>query len=63
MKPKWAQPIFCSPHCSICENTDVYFEAMDSWIEEVELASEKASIRNWAVKRYCKECYFEYGGK
>ena len=64
--PTWAQPIFTpNPYCSICGNKDVYFEIMDSWVENIPLPFELdmyVECKSYGMKRYCKECFEEYGG-
>jgi len=61
--PKWAQPMFTeTPYCSVCNSADVYFEMLDSWVEKTEFQGKTFLINNWAMKRYCKDCFEEYGG-
>lgn len=63
--PKGLQPIFTNhPYCSICESQEVHFETMHQW-EEIYRCCEAGNVKilNWAMKRYCKECFEEYGGE
>ncbi len=63
-KPKWAQSILdTNPKCSICDNTDIHHECLDSWEETIYFTSTPVFVKHWAMKRYCQECYFEYGGE
>jgi hypothetical protein len=53
------------PNCTICDSPNVYFEE-HTFTEEEPKHSDDGSIMvsyNEMIKRYCKKCFKEYGGK
>lgn len=50
------------PCCSICEHPRVFFECTDKWVDKVEFHGSVYLIHQFMVKKYCKDCFEEYGG-
>jgi hypothetical protein len=48
--------------CSVCEHDQVYFECADRWLERVEVLEKTLLVCHTEIKRYCRECFKEYGG-
>lgn len=64
MKKELAFPVIAKdlPHCSICENPNVYFQCTDKWVEKVQFQGTLYLVHQFLVKKYCKDCFAEYGG-
>lgn len=48
--------------CSICKDPRIHFECADQWIKKVEMVDKVYLIAETCVKRYCRDCFEEYGG-
>ena len=50
-------------NCAVCNHPQVYFVRTDEWVEEIEYGSKIFLINQKEIKRYCKDCFHEYGGE
>ncbi len=50
------------PRCSICKSTPVHFQKIGSWETLEYYRGKSVAVKNIAMMRYCKECFYEYGG-
>lgn len=62
--PRGIQPVFADrDYCSVCDKEEVFYETWHTWKEEGYYPDGcKWICTNHGVKRYCAECFIEYGG-
>jgi len=48
--------------CSICKNQNVFYINVEEWAEHIHFKENVYLIHQCMIKKYCKECFEEYGG-
>lgn len=56
-------PVFEEHSCSICGSSEVCFDKLDCWSENIDIPDGPLIIHtNFSMKWWCKDCYEDCGG-